>query len=57
MPDNPCLDLLCHGFLGPGGLHPHGDCLSHKTGDTPSNLTALVIFSLGGLSQYYSFFF
>lgn len=57
MPDNPYLDLLCRGFPGPGGLHPHGDCLSHKAGDIPSNLTALVIFSLGGLSQYYSFFF
>lgn len=36
MPDSPCHSLLCHGFPGPGGLHPHGDCLPDKTGDTPS---------------------
>lgn len=36
MRDSPHHSLLYHGFPGPGRLHPHGDCLPDRTGDTPS---------------------
>ena len=34
MPDSLHHCLLCHGFPGKCGLHPHGNCLPDRTGDT-----------------------